>query len=150
MKKIIYSSLTILLLAGCSDEAVQKQETKEETVVEHQINAIKDAKAIVATVNEKVKAVEEVAVIATVEKELPSASSLYQSSCSSCHGESAEKAVFNKSAVIATWSSKKIQDALHGYKNGTYGGELKGMMQGQSKPLSDDQIKALSDYISNL
>ena len=150
MKKIIYSSFTVLLLGACSGENVQEKEKKTDTVIEHKIDAVKEAKAIVTTVNETVKKVEKIAVEAIIQKELPSASSLYLSSCASCHGGSAEKSALNNSAAIATWSSKKIQDALHGYKNGTYGGTMKGIMQGQSKPLSNEDIKRLSDYISSL
>ena len=75
---------------------------------------------------------------------------LYAQRCASCHGKDAKKSALNVSQPIAGWSSTKLKDALNGYKDGTFGGKMKGLMQGQSKPLSDADIKLLSDYISIL
>lgn len=153
MTKTIYSSLAILLLSACSSEPIQK---KEKSPLEQKVDIVKEAKTTVASVNETIDTTEKIVedtvekTVESVEKEIPSTASLYLSSCSSCHGKSAEKPALNASAIIATWSSKKIQDALQGYKSGTYGGKMKGIMQGQIKPLSDSQIEALGDYISKL
>jgi cytochrome c553 len=68
--------------------------------------------------------------------------------CSSCHGQHAEKKALGKSQVIAGWEASKIETALKGYKAGTYGGAMKAVMKGQASKLSDDQIKALAEYIS--
>jgi len=68
--------------------------------------------------------------------------------CAGCHGQKAEKSALGKSQVIAGWEPSKIKDALHGYKNGTYGGAMKGLMKGQVAPLSDADIDALANYIS--
>jgi cytochrome c len=70
--------------------------------------------------------------------------------CVACHGANAEKSALGKSQVIAGWDSAKIENALKGYKDGSYGGAMKGLMKGQVAPLSDADIKALSDYISGL
>lgn len=70
--------------------------------------------------------------------------------CVSCHGAKAEKKAMNKSEVIAGWSAQKIAKALHGYKNGTYGKSLKGMMRAQVANLSDREIQSVSEYISSL
>lgn len=70
--------------------------------------------------------------------------------CATCHGAKAEKSALNKSQVIAGWSSDKIIAALNGYKEGTYGGTLKGTMVPQVKNLSPDDIKALAGYISTI
>jgi len=70
--------------------------------------------------------------------------------CATCHGVNAEKSALNKSQVIAGWSSDKITAALNGYKEGTYGGPLKGTMAPQVKNLSPDDIKTLASYISTL
>jgi len=75
--------------------------------------------------------------------------SLYKA-CASCHGAKADKAALNKSQIIAGWSAEKIAAALTGYKNGTYGGPLKGTMTGQVKNLDDAKIGALSQYIAGL
>jgi len=70
--------------------------------------------------------------------------------CATCHGAKAEKAALNKSQIIAGWDAAKITAALNGYKEGTYGGPLKGTMTPQVKNLSADDIKALAGYISTI
>jgi cytochrome c553 len=70
--------------------------------------------------------------------------------CNSCHGQLAEKKALGKSKVIAMWSSERIEKALKGYKDGTYGGTLKATMKSQVSRLSDEDIKALADYIDSL
>ena len=68
--------------------------------------------------------------------------------CAGCHGDKAQKKALGVSQVIAKWDAKKIEDALNGYKSGTYGGSMKGVMKGQANSLSDAEIKALAEYIS--
>jgi cytochrome c553 len=70
--------------------------------------------------------------------------------CASCHGANAEKAALGKSQIIKGWDAAKTEAALHGYKDGSYGGPMKGLMKGQVASLSDDDIKALSTYIAGL
>lgn len=69
--------------------------------------------------------------------------------CAGCHGQKGEKSALNKSKVIQSWSSQEVQNALNGYKNDTYGEAMKGLMKSQVLSLSDEEIKLLSDYISN-
>ncbi|MFA6191104.1 MAG: c-type cytochrome [Sulfurimonas sp.] len=70
--------------------------------------------------------------------------------CASCHGLSGEKAALGKSQIIKGWSASKVADALKGYKADSYGGAMKGVMKGQVSKLSNDEIKAVSEYISKL
>jgi len=70
--------------------------------------------------------------------------------CSSCHGAHAEKKALGKSQVIQGWKVSKIEDALKGYKAGTYGGAMKAVMKGQASKLSDAEIQAVAAYISKL
>jgi len=70
--------------------------------------------------------------------------------CAGCHGSSAEKKALNKSEIIQNWDKQAIVDALKGYKNGTYGGAMKGVMKSQTVNLSDDEINALAKYITDL
>jgi len=67
--------------------------------------------------------------------------------CASCHGVNAEKKALGKSAVIKGWESQKIIDALNGYKAGTYGGTMKGLMKGQVANLNATQIEDIAKYI---
>lgn len=78
------------------------------------------------------------------------ASALYGEKCASCHGTKAEKQALGKSQTIAGWSASQIEEALHGYQSGSYGKEMKALMQGQAKSLSSEEIKSLAKYISTL
>ncbi|MFK5881790.1 MAG: c-type cytochrome [Sulfurospirillum sp.] len=70
--------------------------------------------------------------------------------CAGCHGANAGKKALGRSEVINGWKSDKIVSALKGYKDGTFGGAMKGIMKGQVANLNDKQIKALADYIPTL
>lgn len=75
---------------------------------------------------------------------------LFSQKCASCHGMKAEKSALGKSQIIAGWDESKIKDALKGYQNGTYGKEMKAVMQGQAKALDDASIDALAKHVSHL
>ncbi len=68
--------------------------------------------------------------------------------CASCHGASAEKSALGKSQIIKGWDVAKVEAALKGYKNGSYGGAMKGVMKGQVMRLSDTDIADLAQQIS--
>jgi len=67
--------------------------------------------------------------------------------CAACHGATAEKKALGKSAVIKGWEATKVIAALKGYKDGTYGGPMKGLMKGQVAPLNDKQIESIAKFI---
>ncbi|MDD2369342.1 MAG: c-type cytochrome [Sulfuricurvum sp.] len=75
---------------------------------------------------------------------------LFGQKCSACHGSKAEKSALGKSQIIAGWKEDQVKNALKGYQDGSYGKEMKAVMQGQAKALSDAQIDALAKYISTL
>ncbi len=77
-------------------------------------------------------------------------SALFTQKCASCHGMKAEKPALGKSQVIAGWSVQQTKEALKGYQAGTYGKEMKALMQGQAKALDDAAIDALAKHISGL
>lgn len=68
--------------------------------------------------------------------------------CASCHGASFEKAALGKSQVVKGWDAAKIEAALKGYKDGTYGGAMKAVMLGQVKNLSDADIADMANQIA--
>jgi len=74
--------------------------------------------------------------------------SLYKA-CATCHGANGEKAALGKSQIIKGWDAAKIESALHGYKDGSYGGVMKGVMKGQVARLSDADIKAVAEHIAS-
>ncbi|MFV0480817.1 MAG: c-type cytochrome [Campylobacteraceae bacterium] len=70
--------------------------------------------------------------------------------CVSCHGKNAEKLPPNGNAIIQGWSAEKIEEAVKGYRDGVYGHKMKALMKGQVGKLTDDEIKAVSQYIATL
>ncbi len=71
--------------------------------------------------------------------------------CAGCHGQKAEKKALGKSNVIAGKKADVILKDLQGYKAGTLNRHgMGGVMKGQTAALSDDDMKALADYISKL
>ena len=70
--------------------------------------------------------------------------------CAGCHGAHGEKKALGKSQVIGGWDVAKVEAALKGYKDGTYGGAMKGLMKGQVASYSDAQIADVSKYIAGL
>ncbi len=67
--------------------------------------------------------------------------------CAGCHGASGEKVALGKSKVISDMSKADIVAALKGYKDGTYGGPMKGLMKGQVASMSDADMQAVADKI---
>ncbi len=81
---------------------------------------------------------------------LLAASALYGAStaaCAGCHGANFEKKALGKSKVVKDMSKEEIVKALKGYKDGSYGGAMKGMMKGQVASLSDADIEAIATSI---
>ncbi len=68
--------------------------------------------------------------------------------CAGCHGQKGEKKALGKSAAIGGWAVEKTVAAMKGYKDGSYGGPMKGVMKGQAARLSDADIQALAEQIS--
>ncbi len=67
--------------------------------------------------------------------------------CASCHGAAGEKVAMGKSKVIADMSKADITAALKGYKDGSYGGAMKGLMTAQVKDLSDADFAEITAKI---
>ncbi len=68
--------------------------------------------------------------------------------CKGCHGATFEKKAMGKSKVVKDLSKADIVKALKGYKDGSYGGAMKGMMKGQVAALSDADIEAIAGEIT--
>jgi len=67
--------------------------------------------------------------------------------CVACHGANGEKVALGKSKVIKDMPKAEFIAALKGYKDGSYGGPMKGLMKGQVTGLSDADIEAIADQI---
>ncbi len=67
--------------------------------------------------------------------------------CVACHGANGEKVALGKSKIIKDMTKAEIVTAMKGYKDGSYGGAMKGLMKGQVMPLSDADIEAIANQI---
>ncbi len=67
--------------------------------------------------------------------------------CVACHGATGEKAAMGKSKIIKDMTKAEIVSAMKGYKDGSYGGVMKGLMKGQVAALSDADIEAIAQKI---
>ena len=171
--KILVSIILAFLFVGCSDESKKDVVKKEVTsVVKTVKKSIDEAVPVVKKVaqeakEEVVKSIPKVKeatktvvvktkqAIANVEKKVQEISpdkngKILFTVCAGCHGSNAEKQALGKSKIIKGWSVAKITKALNGYKDGTYGGMMKGVMKSQASKLSDSDIKAVAEYISTL
>jgi len=104
---------------------------------------------VVASENVQVMPQESTEVVEVAQAVTKSGADLFKV-CSSCHGQHAEKKALNKSKVIQGWSEVQVTTALNGYKDGSYGGSMKGLMKSQVTKLSDEDISALAKHISGL
>ncbi|RBQ30811.1 cytochrome C [Arcobacter sp. FW59] len=167
MKKgLIITATTLLLLSGCTeDKQEQKVEQATKTQVKQEVN--------VAVEQEKEKIVEEVKkteertteikqekkeeskIDLKVEEKLVEDANLVDAetmfkTCASCHGTKGEKEALGKSQAIAGWDKDRTIKALNGYKDGTYGGVMKGIMKPHVETKTPEQINVLADFISKL
>ena len=68
--------------------------------------------------------------------------------CVGCHGANGEKVALGKSKVIKDMTKAEFVTAMKGYKDGSYGGPMKGLMKGQVASLSDADIEAIAAQIA--
>jgi len=67
--------------------------------------------------------------------------------CAACHGKHFEKHAMGKSKIVKDMTHAEIAEALKGYKAGTFGGPMKGVMKGQVARYSDADLEAFSKTI---
>jgi len=70
--------------------------------------------------------------------------------CAGCHGQNGEKNALSYSAKIQGWDKERVIKAIHGYKNGTYGGLMASVMQKEVSRLKEEDIQNVAAYISTL
>jgi len=71
----------------------------------------------------------------------PIKSSIDLTSCKGCHGVDFEKASLGSSKIVRDMTKEEVVEALLGYKNGTYGGSMKGVMIEKVKNYTDEELK---------
>ena len=85
--------------------------------------------------------------IATLALATASMAAVNGKACTSCHGADWSKKALGKSQVVANLTHAEITTALKGYKAGTYGGPMKGLMKGQVAKYSDADLEAFAQTI---
>jgi len=69
--------------------------------------------------------------------------------CMACHGNDWSISALGKSAIVKNMSKKDIAKALKGYKNSSYGGQMKGLMKGQVARYSYAELDAIAEAIKS-
>ena len=62
--------------------------------------------------------------------------------CKGCHGANFEKKALGKSKIVANMTKAEVSASMIGYKNGTYGGPMKGVMKGQVAKYSEAELSS--------
>jgi len=88
-----------------------------------------------------------IASIATLALATASMANVNGKACTGCHGGDWSKKAMGKSKVVSSMTHAEIAHALKGYKHGTYGGPMKGLMKGQVAKYSDADLDAFSHTI---
>ncbi|SFV74948.1 Cytochrome C553 (soluble cytochrome f) [hydrothermal vent metagenome] len=88
-----------------------------------------------------------IASIATLGLATSSMAAVNSHVCAGCHGAHFEKHALGRSKIVAHMTHAEIAHALKGYKHGTYGGPMKGIMKGQIGRYSDADIEAFAKTI---
>jgi cytochrome c553 len=163
--KYILPLISSLLIIGCSDSTPAKAPESSQQITTQSTSPALEANE--SSTEASAQATEPAAtatppkpgaapVIAPASAAAPAAKAsidggtLFGQKCSACHGSKAEKSALGKSQIIAGWKEDQVKNALKGYQDGTYGKEMKAVMQGQAKGLSGAQIDALAKHISTL
>ncbi len=166
MKYTIAFTVALLLL-GCSGEQKSASTTaapSESIVTKENHSAPQEVTKKVALQEEAVKEVTEKKAPEAQEVPLPgtttahkvatassfNAKRTFNRKCGGCHGVSGEKPALGKSQIIEGWEASKVLTALQGYKDGSYGGAMKGLMASQVSALSQTDMEALAEHISKL
>ena len=132
-------------------EEVKEVATEAASTVNKKVTGIIDSTSKKAE-DKKTESVEKVEEVKTKVEEKTSsinAKALF-AACSACHGQNGELAALGKSQIIKGWDKAKVVAALNGYKDGSYGGVMKGVMKGQVVTKSEEEIDALAEFVSNL
>ena len=80
---------------------------------------------------------------AFAEMDFVQAEKLYRRACATCHGKSAEKPAMGKSKIVNQLSQEEILAALTE-------GKINGGGNAAKQRLSDEEIKAISEWLSQL
>ena len=86
-------------------------------------------------------------IAATAVSTVVMAAAVNAGACKGCHGQNFEKHAMGKSKIVKDMTHAEIAAALKGYKAGTYGGAMKGVMKGQVTRYDDAELEAFAQTI---
>jgi cytochrome c-type protein NapB len=149
-KKVLMAiSVSALLLGGCFNSETGASQRAANGETETHAPAKHEAKAEAPKVEEKAPAKAEEKAPAKAEEKAPATAAAAPDLgvCKGCHGANFEKKAMGKSKEVNTMSKADIATALKGYKDGSYGGAMKGIMKGQVASFDDAAIEAIANTI---
>ena len=89
-----------------------------------------------------------IAAATTVSLMAADGAAIYKTKCANCHGAQGEKHANGKSVPIKDMTKDEVYQALKEYKAGTRDAHgLGALMKAQVANMSDEELKAVSDYI---
>jgi len=80
-------------------------------------------------------------------KTAPATTSVDLNGCTACHGAQFEKVAMGVSKIVKEMSKEDIITALKGYRDGSYGANMKAVMQGQVSSWDDAKIETVATQI---
>ncbi len=148
-KKLLEESAKIaqigtVVAKNVSEELAKKTQEVSKVLAQKAVEAQKEIEKSLNTISNEVKKA------SINSQDLAKKGQVLFMKCAGCHGASGEKPALGKSKVIKAWDSNRVVDVLKGYKDGSYGGVMKGVMKGQVTSLSNEDMNALGAYISTL
>ena len=163
-KQEIQKQLTesVSVISKSTQEVIEKaKEASKEIVKQAEVVSKESVKEVKETTGKVVATVahETAKVAKKVEEEVkvPTPSTVpaidgakLYTACAGCHGSHGERKALGKSAIIQGWEATKTHKALLGYKDGSYGGSMKGVMKSQISKFNDAELEALAKHIAAL
>ena len=149
------------VVEAAKEKAVEAEETVKEkvseateAVKETATQAVETTKETAAPVVEAAKEKVAEAIESVKEAVAPSenaAGAAAYAKCAGCHGKDGKTKALGKSEVVAGQVAADLETKLAEYKAGTRNVSGMGtLMKGQVASMSDDDIKAVSEYMSNM
>ncbi len=137
-------------------EVAKKAVESTKKAAEKTVEVAKEAKEAVAkkaaevkeAVEEKAAEVKEAATKKVADAKETAVAAVDTKACAGCHGANFEKKAMGKSKIVKDMSKDDIIKALKGYKDGSYGGTMKGLMKGQVASFDDAKIEAVAAQIA--